>query len=165
MLIIYRFYLKAKKALPTGLLNWSESKIWFDNQPLGKNTIAKMFSDITEGAGVQRRTNHSARVTNATRKFNAGCSTQEVKLGTGHRSDAVEVYCQPGIQMLKRHSEILAGDNSKRIKINDAKESEPDQISKSAFTDDSDNARKKIQPSSVDHMFKNLKNCTINIQF
>ena len=54
-----------------------KTKVWFKASPIGTNTIAKTVKRLCEAAGIQgHKTNHSLRVTAATRLFHEGVDEQ-----------------------------------------------------------------------------------------
>ncbi len=66
---------------------------WYCDKPLGINTVTKTVKNMMSKLGASGRfTNHSLRVSVATRMFGSGIEEQIVKERTGHRSDAVRAY-------------------------------------------------------------------------
>ena len=64
-----------------------KNKIWYSKTPVGHNTLAGTVSRICKKAGVSGyKTNHSLRVTSATRLFQNGIDEQLIMSNTGHRS-------------------------------------------------------------------------------
>ncbi|KAJ8270845.1 hypothetical protein GJAV_G00119940 [Gymnothorax javanicus] len=62
-------------------------KCWYSRQPLGHNTLQKIVPEICRKAGIQGyKTNHSLRVTTATRLYQAGVGEPLIMERTGHRS-------------------------------------------------------------------------------
>lgn len=73
------FYLTALKKL--------KGNIWYSNVSVGHNTLATTTNRICGAAGISGyKTNHSLRVTAATRLFQAGIDEQMTMKQTGHRS-------------------------------------------------------------------------------
>ena len=64
-----------------------KSDIWYSKMPVGHNTLAATVGRICKQAGVSGfKTNHSLRVTSATRMFQNGIDEQLIMSNTGHRS-------------------------------------------------------------------------------
>ena len=68
--------------------------VWYKNRAIGANTLATTMKRLCSKAGVGGyKTNHSLRVTSATRLFQCGTDEQLIMRRTGHRStDGVRVY-------------------------------------------------------------------------
>ena len=80
--------------------------VWYSNTAVGHNTLDKTVKRLCAAAGIQGfKTNHSLRVTNATRLFQSGMDEQLIMCRTGHRS--IE-----GVRTYKRISEELKEDLS-----------------------------------------------------
>ena len=71
-----------------------KGNVWFKNQPIGVHTLTATVKRLCEKAGiVGYKTNHSLRVTTATRLFQNGTDEQLFMERTGHRStDGVRAY-------------------------------------------------------------------------
>lgn len=71
-----------------------KSKVWYKVTPVGENTLAKTVKRLCGVAGIQgHKTNHSLRVTAATRVFHEGVDEQLTMERTGHKSlDGVRAY-------------------------------------------------------------------------
>ncbi len=66
---------------------------WYINKLDGINVLSKTVSHLMKEGGFSGRyTNHSLRVSAATRMFQSGIEEQIVKEKTGHRSEAVHAY-------------------------------------------------------------------------
>ncbi len=73
--------------------NCRSAAYWYVNKPVGINALSKTVACLMrEGGFVGRFTNHSLRVSAATRMFQSGIKEQVVKEHTGHRSEAVRAY-------------------------------------------------------------------------
>ncbi len=70
------------------------SSCWYSIQPIGRNKLAQTVSRLCAAAGIEGfKTNHSLRVTNATRLYASGADEQLVMERTGHRSvDGIRTY-------------------------------------------------------------------------
>ncbi len=91
---LYKYGLTESKRTP---------RQWYCDKPLGINSISKCVANLMKQAGKSGNyTNHSLRVTAATRMFESGIEEQLVKEKTGHKSDAVRSY--------KRTSDNLMAD-------------------------------------------------------
>lgn len=75
-------------------LSKPKGMVWFKNQPIGVHTLASTVKRLCEKAGIEGyKTNHSLRVTTATRLFQSGADEQLIMERTGHRStDGVRAY-------------------------------------------------------------------------
>lgn len=72
-------------------------QVWYDNQPLGVNTLGKMMVKISEKAKLsQKYTNHCVRATTIiTTLSNAGIETRVIMAMSGHRNESsIKSYCQ-----------------------------------------------------------------------
>ena len=96
------FYLKELK-------NYSQNQ-WYSKQVVGEHPSEKVVSQICRTGGLTGyRTNHSLRVTAASRMYQAEVDEQLIKEVTGHRSDAVRNYKRTTESMKRKISKILAG--------------------------------------------------------
>ena len=95
------FYLKPlMKPTPT----W-----WYSNQPVGHNKLSQTVSQLCKQAGIHSyKTNHSLRVTTATRLYASGVDEQLVMERTGHRSlDGVRTYKRTSNEQQVAISDVL----------------------------------------------------------
>ena len=69
-------------------------KVWFKTTPMGINTLRSTVKSLCARSGVEGyKTNHSLRVTAATRLYHKGVDEQLIMERTGHRSlDGVRSY-------------------------------------------------------------------------
>lgn len=58
-----------------------KGQIWYSKTPLGHNTLSQTVRRLCQAAGI---TNHSLRVTSATRLFQSGMDEQLITSRTGH---------------------------------------------------------------------------------
>ena len=66
---------------------------WFCKVPLGHNVLQQVVPNFFKAAGIPGHyTNHSLRVTSATRLFEACVDEQLIMQRTGHSSTAVRTY-------------------------------------------------------------------------
>ncbi len=111
-----------KYELPPGRVT---AHTWYQDRPLGVNAIAKVVNMLMMRAGIPGRfTNHSLRVTAATRMFNAGIEEQVIKECTGHKSDAVCAYKRMSDSVLEQAERAAIGECkvSKKVGKNDDRE-------------------------------------------
>ena len=83
--------------------------MWYSTTPVGHNTLAKTVKRLCETAGISGyKTNHSLRVTNATRLFQSGIDEQLIMARTGHRSlEGVRAYKRVSTDQKQSVSRIL----------------------------------------------------------
>ncbi len=86
-----------------------KNNIWYSKVPVGHNTLAGTVNRICKEAGVTGyKTNHSLRVTNATRLFQNGIEEQLIMSNTGHRSlDGVRCYKRISEEQKQHMSDVL----------------------------------------------------------
>ena len=76
-----------------------KTAVWYTCTPVGHNTLNKTVKQLCKDAGIPGfKTNHSLRVTSATRLFQSGVDEQLIMSRTGHRSIQ-------GVRAYKRVSE------------------------------------------------------------
>ena len=110
------FYLRPLKY--SGGQHWDATSIWFSKVPIGRQKLADAVPSICRDGGLSGyRTNHSLRVSAATRMFEEGVDEQMVKSVTGHRSE----YKRPSNQMRKNISKIVQGSTDSGRLSNDGK--------------------------------------------
>jgi integrase len=69
-----------------------QGNVWYTKIPVGHNTLSKTVKRLCAAAGIEGyKTNHSLRVTAATRLFKSGVDEQLIMSMTGHRS--IEKAC------------------------------------------------------------------------
>ena len=90
---------------------------WYSQEPLGHNKLAGTVSRLCKSAGIKGfKTNHSLRVTNATRLYSSGTDEQLIMERTGHRStDGVRPYKRTSESQQMAISDIL--NRSKKNKV------------------------------------------------
>ena len=84
--------------------------LWYSKVPVGHNTLSQTVGRLCKQAGItDYETNHSLRVTSATRLFQSGVDEQLIMSHTGHRSvDGVRSYKQISDEQKKAVSGILS---------------------------------------------------------
>ena len=103
---IAAFYL-APIANPNGI-------VWYKNQAIGVNSLSTTIKRLCLKGGVGGyKTNHSLRVTSATRLFQSGADEQLIMERTGHRStDGVRVYKRSSAEQQAMLSKLLNREKS-----------------------------------------------------
>ena len=88
--------------------------MWYTKTPIGHNTLAKTVTRVCQAGGVPGfKTNHSLRVTTATRLFQRGVDEQLIMARTGHRSiEGVRTYKRISEQQVKDVSTVLNDANN-----------------------------------------------------
>ena len=84
-----------------------DSPVWFMNQPLGHNTLAKMMKNLSEAAKLSSvYTNHCVRVTSIVNMKEAGAEDRKICAISGHRNlQSLQAYDRPthrDVQALSR---------------------------------------------------------------
>ena len=83
-------YLRPKRSKP-----FDSVAAWYDQIPVGKNTLSTMVKDMCSEAAILGKTNHSLRATGATTLFQNNVPEKVIQKLTGHRSlDALRSYEQ-----------------------------------------------------------------------
>lgn len=83
---------------------------WYDNAAVGKNTLGELMKTISKAAGLsQLFTNHSLRATCASVLDDARFCNREIRVVTGHKSDAsIESYTRPKEPVKRQMSESIS---------------------------------------------------------
>ena len=88
-----------------------EEDVWFEQRPLGVNTLANMMKKISEAAGLSKiYTNHSIRATAITLWSNAGVPNRHIMSISGHRNEQSHAHYnfRPSVSQLKNCSDVLS---------------------------------------------------------
>ena len=133
---------------------------WFKKVPLGHCKLSEVVPSLMRSAGIPGYfTNHSLRVTAATRLYDARVDEDTIMQRTGHRSSQ-------GVRMYKRETEKLKELSSNVLnQVQDHKKVKLDNSSDHSVGDGSENkpsASSKVIPSMD---FGNASNITINFNF
>ncbi|CAB4035897.1 Zinc metallo ase nas-39 [Paramuricea clavata] len=92
---------------------WSPAdSAWYENKPLGVNTLGNMMKTISEAASLSTvYTNHSVRETSIIMWSNAGLTNRHIMAISEHRSEQSLVHYnqRPSSDQLKRSSEVISG--------------------------------------------------------
>ena len=86
-------------------------QVWYENVPIGKNTLELMMKKISEAAGCSKLyTNHSLRATSITILDQAGYSSRHIMSVSGHRTESsIKNYARTSDQHKKDMSNTLSG--------------------------------------------------------
>lgn len=109
--------------------------IWYSKMPVGHNTLSKTVSRLCKDGGIAGyKTNHSLRMTAATRLFHSGVDEQLIMSHTGHRSvDGVRTYKRETAVQKRSISQVLnsasngqptlyQAEVTKKVKLSEASE-------------------------------------------
>ncbi len=90
--------------------NRRSAACWYVDKPVGINSLSKTVSRLMKEGGFDGRyTNHSLRVSAATRMFQSGIKEQIVKEKSGHRSDVVRAYKRMNESLLVNAESAVLG--------------------------------------------------------
>ena len=104
-------YLRPKKLKPS-----DPDKPWYENSPVGKNTLRNMVKNMCADIGISGKTNHSLRATGETALFQNNVPEGTIQKVIGHRSlEALRNYETISIDQHKEVSRILVSDVSSEI--------------------------------------------------
>ena len=89
----------------------------FSPRPIGHWSLDNTVSRLCKSAGIEGyKTNHSLRVTTATRLFQAGIDEQLIMERTGHHStDGIRTYKRSSVQQQEELSDILSLSKKPRV--------------------------------------------------
>ena len=111
---LYKLYMsKCPKDRPDGAfylkpLSKPKDNCWFCKVAIGHNTLQQVVPNLFKAAGITGHyTNHSLRVTSATRLFEASVDEQLIMQRTGHSSTAVRAYKRIGEKLKPLTSDVL----------------------------------------------------------
>ena len=97
------FYFTPLKKVPS-----DAEKPWFSSIPIGWNKLDRYVKEMFEEAGIHGKSNHSLRVTGATRMYRCGIAEKTIQSRTGHKSvDALRVYERPGQEQQRMACDAL----------------------------------------------------------
>ena len=88
-----------------------KGNVWYKKSPIGENTLSKTIKRLCDAAGiVGHKSNHSLRVTAATRLFHKGIDEQLIMERTGHKNlDGVRAYKRTSERQQEMLSSVLNG--------------------------------------------------------
>ena len=96
-------YLRPKRTTPH-----DPDATWYENVPVGKNSLSTMVKDMCGEANIVGKTNHSLRATGATTLFQKNVPERIVQKVTGHRSlEALRSYERISVSQNQEVSKIL----------------------------------------------------------
>ena len=111
---LYKKYLEHRPqttntALYLRPLKKPKDSIWFSKLSIGHNTLSNTVARVCKAGGINGyKTNHSLRVTTATRLFQRGVDEQLIMSRTGHRSiEGVRTYKRVSEEQTKGLSYVL----------------------------------------------------------
>ncbi len=83
-------------------------KQWYIDKPIGINSLHPVVKSLCSKVGLSGKfTNHSLRVSTATRLYQKGVDEQTIKQFTGHKSDSVWFYKQSCDKILENASDVV----------------------------------------------------------
>ena len=105
---------RPKKSINT--INSTTSPIWYDNMPLGHNTLGNMMKNISIDAKLsQTYTNHSIRATAIRVLSHAGVSDRMICSLSGHRNtSSLSIYCSDASDKQKHGMTSVLANGRKR---------------------------------------------------
>ena len=138
--------------------------VWFDNAPVGKNTLESMTKKICEDAGCSKKyTNHSLRATSITILDHAGYASRHIMTVSGHRSEtSIKNYSRTSEQQKVDMSKTLSAKLHATDTDSDTVENtQLDQPSTSAsgladVVDDSVGDGEAMTDSQLERVFSNI---------
>ena len=98
-----RLFQRPRRNLPP------RDRVWYENAPLGKNTLDNMMKSLSEKAGTSRiYTNHCLRATCVTVLQENGFSSNDIMSVTGHKNaQSLLSYSKPGEKQQQRMAACL----------------------------------------------------------
>ncbi len=91
---------------------------WFTDKPVGINVLRTTVKEMMSKARISGKfTNHSLRVSAATRMYQSGIDEQVIKERTGHSSDAVRKYKRTNEGLLKQAFHAASGDKEVNLPL------------------------------------------------
>ena len=93
------------RSIPEG----SSKLVWYDQKPIGKNTLGSFMATISEKAELPVvYTNHCIRATAITKLSNGGIEANDIVTFTGHKSiESLRMYQAPSTEKKRTMSNIL----------------------------------------------------------
>ena len=83
-------------------------KQWYIDKPIGINSLRPVVKSLCSKVGLSGKfTNHSLRVSAATRLYQKGVDEQTIKQFTGHKSDSVRFYKRSSDKILEDASDVV----------------------------------------------------------
>ena len=147
-------------------LSKPKGMVWFKNQPIGIHTLASTVKRLCEKAGIEGyKTNHSLRVTTATRLFQSGVDEQLIMERTGHRStDGIRAYKRSCPEQAEQLSKVL---NLERREVLPTSQEKPKLLPPSVFSTTSTSTtfslEKENRPPTPSINLSGCSGITINV--
>lgn len=87
-----------------------EDDVWYDNSPLGKDTLSNMTKKVCEAAGCSKPyTNHCLRATSVTLLDHAGYASRDIMTVSGHSSEtSIKYYARTSEMQKERMSDTIS---------------------------------------------------------
>ena len=137
-------YLRPKSSAPS-----NPDVPWYEEAPVGKNTLSTMVKDMCVEAGISKKTNHSLRATGASTMFQANVPEKLIQKTTGHKSlEALRSYERVSVDQQKALSRVIVTNSDFQSNVNHT---------------NAQNVMQKSGPSSnlTGRLFGDLTNCSI----
>ena len=140
-----------------------DSPVWFMNQPLGHNTLAKMMKNLSEAAKLSSvYTNHCVRVTSIVNMKEAGAEDRKICAISGHRNlQSLQAYDRPTHRDVQALSRAIDKENGPPRTPFTRTAAMSDEMSASRMATSSSSGFP--QPSMVSAVGSQWHNVTINI--
>ena len=101
-------YLRPKRTTPQ-----APNASWYDNVPVGTNTLQSMVKDMCVEAGIHGITNHSLCASGATTLYQKNVPERVIQNITGHRSlEALHTYENISLEQHRNVSKLLMTNNT-----------------------------------------------------
>lgn len=104
------FYLRPKRVTPS-----DPAAAWYENVPVGKNTLSTMVKDMCSEADILGKTNHSLRATGTSMMFQNNVPEGIIQKVTGHTCRSIEAlrtYERVSVDQHKAVSKVLMANAS-----------------------------------------------------
>ena len=137
---------------------------WFKRVPLGHCKLAEVVPRLMKSASIPGYfTNHSLRVTAATRLYDAQVDEATIMERTGHRSvEGIRTYKRTSDKLKELSSNILNCDNKRARVVGNGVLSKCDVSNQLS---DGENIKPQLSASLPRIDFSNARNCTVSINF
>lgn len=146
---------------------WSlNSEVWYENRPMGINSLSKMMSQISMEAKLSRvYTNHSVRATSITLWTEAGIPDRQIMAISGHRSEGSlkSYHNRPSTSQLRQCSDALSSALGERVPY--SVQQHVNAVSSSSSSQTNKQASGNNDQSPFDNMFSGctIQNIHINV--
>jgi hypothetical protein len=103
------FYIAVNTQLCHADVTPAEHHKWFKRQPIGTNKLSRLMADMTEKAGLDRRTNHSARKHLVQKLNDSNVPPHQIIQITGHKNiNSINNYSNLSLAQQKTISHIVS---------------------------------------------------------